>query len=88
MVEETSRQLSLDELLGGGGSGGRSSGGPEAASGSETRPPEVVAAAWSEATRAMDEIRDRFGDAMIGPASTAKRGPKRRGDTQWGPDGS
>ena len=41
---------------------------------------------WSGATRAVDEIRDRFGDAAIGPAVLAGRRPKRRGDTQWGPE--
>jgi hypothetical protein len=42
---------------------------------------------WSGATRAVDEIRGRFGDAAIVPATLAGRGPKRKGDTQWGPDG-
>lgn len=41
----------------------------------------------SGAVRAVDEIRERFGDAAIVPASLAGRRPKRRGDTQWGPDG-
>lgn len=41
---------------------------------------------WTGATRAIDEIRDRFGDAAIVPASLAGRRPKRRGDTQWGPE--
>jgi len=47
---------------------------------------------WDDASRAVDDIRDRFGDEAIVPA--ALRGPdgirvKRRGDQQWGPaDGS
>jgi DNA polymerase-4 len=41
---------------------------------------------WSEATEAIDEIRSRFGDKAIVAASLAGREPKRRGDTQWGPD--
>jgi DNA polymerase-4 len=51
---------------------------------------------WREASGAIDEIRDRFGDAAIGPASavvpagTASEGRsrlriKRRGDDPWGP---
>jgi hypothetical protein len=41
---------------------------------------------WTGATRAVDEIRDRFGDAAIIPAALTGRGPKRRGDSQWGPE--
>jgi DNA polymerase-4 len=40
---------------------------------------------WAGATGVVDEIRGRFGDAAIVPASLAGRQPKRRGDTQWGP---
>ena len=40
----------------------------------------------SAATDAVDAIRDRFGDAAIVPGSMAGVRPKRRGDTQWGPD--
>jgi DNA polymerase-4 len=40
---------------------------------------------WNGATAAIDEIRERFGDAAIGPAALAGVKPKRRGDTQWGP---
>jgi DNA polymerase-4 len=43
---------------------------------------------WDDASRAVDDIRTRFGDEAIVPA--ALRGPdgirvKRRGDQQWGP---
>jgi len=46
------------------------------------------AADWSEADRAMDRIRDRFGDDAIAPAVTLGESgirAKRRGDQQWGP---
>jgi DNA polymerase IV len=44
---------------------------------------------WHEASGAVEAIRERFGDAAIGPASTVgERGLriKRRGDAPWGPD--
>jgi len=44
---------------------------------------------WGEASRTVDEIRARFGDAAIGQGSTVgPEGlrPKRRGSQQWGPD--
>jgi DNA polymerase-4 len=44
---------------------------------------------WSEADRAMDRIRERFGDDAIAPAGvlgTHGIRAKRRGDQQWGPD--
>ena len=44
---------------------------------------------WGDASRAVDEIRERFGSAAIGPARLAGPGGlrvKRRGDQQWGPD--
>jgi DNA polymerase-4 len=44
---------------------------------------------WSEADRAMDRIRERFGDDAIAPAGVlGQQGirTKRRGDQQWGPD--
>jgi DNA polymerase-4 len=43
---------------------------------------------WHEASSAIDEIRERFGDAAIGPASAVGRSGlriKRRGDDPWGP---
>ncbi|HZU74616.1 MAG TPA: DNA polymerase IV [Acidimicrobiales bacterium] len=43
---------------------------------------------WDAASRAVDEIRARFGDAAVGPAALAGRAGlriKRQGDTQWGP---
>lgn len=46
---------------------------------------------WDAATGALDEIRDRFGDDAIGPASSLSSTgvtPVRRGAQQWGPDGS
>jgi len=46
---------------------------------------------WDDASRAVDDIRRRFGDDAIVPATL--RGPegiriKRRGDQQWGPGSS
>jgi DNA polymerase-4 len=44
--------------------------------------------AWDDASRAVDAIRERFGDAAVGPAALiADDGLhlKREGDTQWGP---
>lgn len=43
---------------------------------------------WDDASRAVDQIRDRFGDRAIGPAAaTTPAGLKltRRGAQQWGP---
>ena len=45
--------------------------------------------AWNSASSALDDIRNRFGTAAIGPASTMRGGslkPVRRGEQQWGPD--
>jgi len=45
--------------------------------------------AWSSASAALDDIRNRFGAGAIGPASTMRKGalrPVRRGEQQWGPD--
>ena len=47
------------------------------------------AADWTDASAAVDAIRDRFGTTAIGPASTVtRRGLRlvRRGAQQWGPD--
>jgi DNA polymerase-4 len=49
---------------------------------------DAVQPGWDDASRAVDDIRTRFGDEAIVPA--ALRGPdgirvKRRGDQQWGP---
>lgn len=48
---------------------------------------------WSEATRTIDKIRERFGADAIGPASLvrgevgrSRLAPLRRGEQQWGPD--
>ena len=43
-----------------------------------------------EASRAVDAIRERFGEAAVGPAALADADGlrlKRQGDTQWGPRG-
>lgn len=43
---------------------------------------------WSDAEQAIDAIRDRFGEGVIGPASALRGGElrvKRSGDQQWGP---
>jgi DNA polymerase-4 len=43
---------------------------------------------WSNASGAIDDIRERFGDTAIGPASAVGRQGlriKRRGDDPWGP---
>ena len=47
------------------------------------------AADWNAATGALDEIRERFGNDAIGPASSMSAGRMRtvtRGAQQWGPD--
>jgi len=44
---------------------------------------------WHEASGAVDAIRDRFGDAAIGPASSVGPGGlrvRRTSDNPWGPD--
>ena len=49
---------------------------------------------WSDASTAVDGVRQRFGDAAIGPASSVATGPDgrrrvrlvRAGAQQWGPD--
>ena len=50
---------------------------------------DVAPADWTEASVAIDAIRERFGDTAIGPASTvSSRGIHvvRKGAQQWGPD--
>jgi DNA polymerase-4 len=46
--------------------------------------------AWEEASRAVDDIRDRYGPSSIGPARLARPGSRlqvtRRGQHAWGPD--
>ena len=43
---------------------------------------------WDDATRAVDQVRSRFGAASVGPGTLAGQDGlrvKRQGDTQWGP---
>jgi DNA polymerase-4 len=47
---------------------------------------DVVKPTWDAASSAVEEIRARFGDASIVPATMTGRGIKRRGEQQWGPD--
>jgi DNA polymerase-4 len=52
-------------------------------------PAAVAPGRWSAASHAIDDVRARFGDTAIGPASTVTRhGVRlvRRGNQQWGPD--
>jgi len=49
---------------------------------------DVDAPSWQDASGAIDRIRDRFGDAAIGPAASLGRDGlriKRRGNAAWGP---
>jgi DNA polymerase IV len=49
----------------------------------------TTAERWSDASRAIDDVRGRFGDSAIGPASTMAGGRirlVRSGAQQWGPD--
>ena len=44
---------------------------------------------WSDASRAIDDVRERFGESAIGPASSVAGGRirlVRAGTQQWGPD--
>lgn len=46
------------------------------------------AGGWQRAAEAVDTIRERFGDASVGPAALLADGElraKRRGEQQWGP---
>ncbi len=50
---------------------------------------QVTASDWTEASAAIDAIRERFGNTAIGPASTVSNTGLRlvrRGAQQWGPD--
>jgi hypothetical protein len=42
---------------------------------------------WAPATRAIDDIRSRFGDSAIRPASTLRSG-RKPGASKWGPNDS
>lgn len=46
---------------------------------------------WADATRAIDDVRGRYGPTAVVPATLVARGAgtrvKARGDQQWGPDG-
>ena len=49
---------------------------------------DAMAAGWDDATRAVDDVRARFGERAVGPGVLAGRDGlrvKRQGDTQWGP---
>ncbi|MBW3669341.1 MAG: DNA polymerase IV, partial [Actinobacteria bacterium] len=51
---------------------------------------EAPSPAWDEASRAVDEIRTRFGDRAVGPAALVDEDGlrvKRQGEQQWGPRG-
>ena len=51
--------------------------------------PDAVAPEWDEASRAVDEVRRRFGAGAVAPGAAMESGGlrvKRRGDQQWGPD--
>jgi DNA polymerase-4 len=75
------RQLTLDLRASGGGTA--------AETGRTGTRLEARTTDWASATEAMDAVRDRFGSAAIGPASSLDRGRIRvvkRGQQQWGPD--
>ena len=49
---------------------------------------EVPEVGWVEAWRAVDQVRSRFGDTALGPATLLEGEGlrlKRRADQQWGP---
>ena len=76
LVTRQAEQLSFDDP-GPGGAG--DSGGPSG-HGPDDGPAQVA--------QAVDDVRRRFGDAAVGPASLVRGGDlklKRRGDQQWGP---
>jgi DNA polymerase-4 len=75
----SARQLSFDGLAGAGAGAGTAAGSSASGRGDDS---------WREASGAIDEIRERFGDTAIGPASAVGRHGlrvKRRGDDPWGP---
>ncbi len=77
LVERGAEQLRFDS------SAGHSGGDAGAEVGEGTG---VAGAA--EVTQAIDDVRRRFGDAAVGPASLIRSGAlklKRQGDQQWGP---
>ena len=51
---------------------------------------DATSGSWDEASRAVDDIRRRYGPSAIGPARLARPGEglrvTRRGQQQWGPD--
>ncbi|CAN5773175.1 DNA polymerase IV [soil metagenome] len=50
---------------------------------------DAAGGSWDDADAAVDRIRERYGDAAIGPAALTGSGGvrvKRRGEQQWGPD--
>jgi DNA polymerase-4 len=47
---------------------------------------DVTTPSWGAASSAVDEIRARFGESSIVPATLTGRSVKRRGEQQWGPD--
>ena len=73
LVVRQAEQLSFDDP------GGGSSAIDEGAGGGSGSAP---------VAQAVDDVRRRFGDAAVGPASLIRSGTlklKRRGDQQWGP---
>jgi hypothetical protein len=51
---------------------------------------DASARGWDDASRAVDDIRSRFGDEAIGPATLSDDGGRLRmkhvGQRPWGPD--
>lgn len=80
LAEETIAQLSFDDVL------GRPETQVEA---SEADPSPIDERDWEATDAAIDEIRDKFGRASIGPATLVDGGRirvKETGQGQWGPD--
>ena len=76
LTDEVAEQLSFDDVLDA----------AEMPVDGQERPSRP--ADWNRADRAVDAIRDRFGDEAIGMATLAgggTLGPKRRGEQAWGP---